>query len=96
MSVRPVAVVAVTRTPRVDAAARARLARRGRLLAWAGNAWHLVEFAIALAAGIAASSVALIGFGLDSLIELAAGSVIVWLLAASGSSRRPPSAAHSG
>ncbi len=81
MSARPVPLVVVSRAPRLDAVERARLVRRGRTLAWAGNAWHLVEFAIAFAAGLAASSVALIGFGLDSLIELAAGSVIVWLLA---------------
>ena len=55
------------------------LERRARLLAWTGNAWHLVEFAIALGAGIAAGSVALVGFGIDSLIELLAGGVIVWL-----------------
>jgi divalent metal cation (Fe/Co/Zn/Cd) transporter len=61
------------------AAQRARLARRARLLAWGGNAWHLVEFAIALGAGIAASSVALVAFGIDSLIEVAAGGVVVWL-----------------
>jgi divalent metal cation (Fe/Co/Zn/Cd) transporter len=58
---------------------RAALERRAKLLAWGGNAWHLVEFAIALAAGVAAGSVALIGFGLDSLIELAAGGVVIWL-----------------
>src|SRR5689334_2174022 len=73
-------LLAVTRAGRMDPALRARLARRGRVLAWAGNAWHVAEFAIALAAGIAASSVALVGFALDSLIELAAGLVIVWLL----------------
>src|SRR5207253_2830292 len=58
---------------------RARLERKARVLAWSGNAWHVVELAVALAAGFAAGSVALIGFGFDSLIELAAGSVIVWL-----------------
>jgi divalent metal cation (Fe/Co/Zn/Cd) transporter len=58
---------------------RARLEQRAKLLAWAGNGWHLVEFAIALAAGIAAGSVALIGFGLDSLIEVAAAGVVIWL-----------------
>jgi divalent metal cation (Fe/Co/Zn/Cd) transporter len=58
---------------------RARLERRAKLLAWAGNGWHLVEFAVALAAGIAAGSVALIGFGLDSLIEVAAAGVVIWL-----------------
>jgi divalent metal cation (Fe/Co/Zn/Cd) transporter len=58
---------------------RARLQRRARLLAWGGIGWHFIEFAIALAAGIAASSIALIGFGADSLIEALAGFVVVWL-----------------
>jgi divalent metal cation (Fe/Co/Zn/Cd) transporter len=58
---------------------RARLERRARWLAWGGNAWHVVEFAIAIGAGIAAGSIALIGFGADSLVEALAGSVIVWL-----------------
>jgi divalent metal cation (Fe/Co/Zn/Cd) transporter len=49
------------------------------MLAWGGNAWHVAEFAIALGAGIAAGSIALVGFGIDSLIELLAGSVVVWL-----------------
>src|SRR6185503_16074143 len=60
-------------------ARRAQLERRAKLLAWGGNAWHLVEFAIAVGAGIAASSVALVAFGIDSLIEVAAGGVVVWL-----------------
>jgi divalent metal cation (Fe/Co/Zn/Cd) transporter len=63
------------------AEARARLVRRARWLAWGGNAWHVAEFAIAVGAGLAASSVALVGFGLDSLIEVAAGTTIAWLLA---------------
>jgi hypothetical protein len=58
---------------------RARLERRARLVAWTGNGWHLVEFTIALAAGIAAGAVALVGFGLDSLIEVAAARVVIWL-----------------
>lgn len=58
---------------------RVRLERRAKQLAWGGNAWHLVEFGIAVGAGVVAGSVALIGFGADSLIEFAAGSVIVWL-----------------
>jgi len=58
---------------------RARLERRAKLLAWVGNGWHLIEFAIAVGAGIAAGSVALIGFGADSLIEALAAFVILWL-----------------
>ena len=60
-------------------AERRRLERRARLLAWGGIAWHVVEFAIALGAGIAAGSIALIGFGADSLVEAFAGLVVVWL-----------------
>jgi divalent metal cation (Fe/Co/Zn/Cd) transporter len=62
----------------VDTGERARLERRARLLAWGGNAWHIVEFAIAVGAGVAAGSIALVGFGVDSLIEVAAGLTIVW------------------
>ena len=62
-----------------SASARARLEHRARLLAWGGIAWHFVEFAIALAAGVAAGSIALIGFGADSLIETLAGFVVLWL-----------------
>jgi len=58
---------------------RERLERRARMLAWGGIAYHFVEFAIAIAAGIAASSIALIGFGADSLIEALAGFVVLWL-----------------
>jgi divalent metal cation (Fe/Co/Zn/Cd) transporter len=72
------AVTITTSQPRLAAAERARLERRARLLAWGGNAWHVAEFAFALAAGIAANSIALIGFGIDSLIEVLAGGVVVW------------------
>jgi divalent metal cation (Fe/Co/Zn/Cd) transporter len=58
---------------------RERLMRRARALALGANLWHVIEFAIAVGAGVAAGSIALIGFGLDSLVEVAAGTVIVWL-----------------
>ena len=64
---------------RLPSEERAHWERRARMLAWGGNAWHFVEFAIAVGAGIAAGSVALIGFGIDSLIESLAAFVIVWL-----------------
>ena len=59
--------------------ARRRLECRARLLAWGGIAWHVVEFGVAIGAGIAAGSIALIGFGADSLVEALAGFVVVWL-----------------
>jgi divalent metal cation (Fe/Co/Zn/Cd) transporter len=58
---------------------RQRLVRRARLLAWGGIAYHVVEFAVALGAGVAAGSIALIGFGADSLVEALAGLVVLWL-----------------
>ena len=55
--------------PLLPTAERARLERRVKQFAWGGNAWHLVEFAVAVAAGVVADSVALVGFGIDSLID---------------------------
>jgi divalent metal cation (Fe/Co/Zn/Cd) transporter len=69
------------RRPALQPVDRARLARKARLLAWAGVGWHVVEFGIAVVAGLAASSIALIGFGVDSAIEALAGLVVVWLFA---------------
>jgi divalent metal cation (Fe/Co/Zn/Cd) transporter len=63
---------------RLPDAERQRLESRARFLAWGGLAWHFVEFAIAVGAGIAAGSVALVAFGADSLIEAFAGFVVVW------------------
>jgi divalent metal cation (Fe/Co/Zn/Cd) transporter len=60
---------------------RVRLVRRARFLAWVGLGWHAVEAGVAIAAGVIAGSVALVGFGADSLIELAAGLVVLWRLA---------------
>jgi len=57
---------------------RLRLARRARLLSWLSLAWMTVEGAVAILAGIAAGSIALIGFGIDSAIEGFASVVIVW------------------
>lgn len=65
-------------TRRLPPTERVRLERRARLLAWGGNAWHAAEFGIALAAGVAAGSVALVGFSIDSLIEVGAAAVIIW------------------
>jgi cation diffusion facilitator family transporter len=42
--------------------------------------WNVIEGVIAIAAGVYAGSIALIGFGLDSYIEVASGSVLIWRL----------------
>ncbi|MFG3494749.1 cation transporter [Streptomyces sp. NPDC047928] len=58
------------------------LARRIRLLVAATIAYNLVEAAVALTAGTMASSTALIGFGLDSLIEVSSAAAVAWQFSA--------------
>jgi divalent metal cation (Fe/Co/Zn/Cd) transporter len=62
---------------------RRKLERQGRLLARGGIGYHVVEAAVAVGAGLAAGSIALIGFGADSLIESLAGFVVLWLFTGS-------------
>lgn len=57
---------------------RAGLERRIRLLVGATIAYNLVEAAVALTAGTRASSSALIGFGLDSVIEVSSAAAVAW------------------
>jgi len=63
---------------RFDEARYRRLAKRARTLSWLSLAWMTVEGGVALAAGVVASSIALVGFGLDSAIEGFASVIIVW------------------
>jgi hypothetical protein len=63
LPVLPMASAAPVRSTGVE---REGLVRRARVLAWIGLGWHFVEAAIAMAAGIAAGSIALIGFGADA------------------------------
>jgi hypothetical protein len=54
------------------------LTGRVKLLSWLSLVWMTVEGAVAIAAGIVAGSIALIGFGLDSAIEGFASVIIIW------------------
>lgn len=65
-------------TPTAVSRQRQRLGRRAQLLAAASVTYNLVEAAVAIAAGTAAGSIALVGFGLDSLVEVSSGLVILW------------------
>ena len=62
----------------LGADARARLGRRAQWLAGASVSYNAVEAVIAIAAGAAAGSAALVGFGLDSIVEVSSGLVILW------------------
>jgi divalent metal cation (Fe/Co/Zn/Cd) transporter len=71
--------MSVTRTNGVlTAAQRTRLGRRAQLLAGASVTYNVVEAVVAIAAGVVAGSVALIGFGLDSVVEVSSGLIILW------------------
>ena len=73
----PVAAPAVA-DARFDEREYRRLAGRVKLLSWLSLAWMTAEGAIAVTAGVLAGSIALIGFGLDSVIEGLASVVIIW------------------
>lgn len=62
----------------LTAVRRQQLGRRARLLAGASVAYNVIEAVIAVAAGVVAGSVALVGFGLDSVVEVSSGLIILW------------------
>jgi divalent metal cation (Fe/Co/Zn/Cd) transporter len=61
-----------------DAGERRRLGRRARLLAGASVTYNVIEAVVAIGAGLVAGSVALVGFGLDSMVEVSSGLIILW------------------
>lgn len=61
-----------------DAEDRRRLGRRAQVLAGASVIYNLVEACVAITAGVVAGSVALVGFGLDSVVEVSSGLIILW------------------
>lgn len=65
MSSQPVQLQA--RKP-LKASERQKLIRRAKFLVWLGLGWHSLDAAISIVAGIIAGSIALIGFGTDSLL----------------------------
>lgn len=65
-----------------------RLRRRGFWLEYASMAWMTAEAAVAITAGVIASSIALVGFGLDSVIEFFAAAIVVWQLRGEGRETR--------
>jgi divalent metal cation (Fe/Co/Zn/Cd) transporter len=75
-------LTAIQQQQRLEPPARSeqwlRAPRQARLLSWLSLAWMGAEGGIAIAAGVMAGSIALIGFGIDSAIEGLASVVIVW------------------
>ena len=71
-----------------DDPVRHALLRRGFALEYATLAWNVIGIVVLAIAAVAARSVALAGFGLDSLIEIGASTVVLWELAGSGEDRQ--------
>jgi divalent metal cation (Fe/Co/Zn/Cd) transporter len=70
----------VVTTGAADPEQQQALTRKARTLTHLGLGWHVIEASVAIVAGVVAGSVALIGFGADSVIEAAAGLVVLWLV----------------
>lgn len=71
----------------MDPQTRAAALRRALRLEYFSLTWNFLETFVGLAAGIAAGSVALIGFGLDSVVEASSAAVLIWRLRHEGSAR---------
>lgn len=71
-----------------DDAGRAALLRRGFALEYATLGWNVAGIVVLALAAVAARSVALAGFGLDSLIEIGASTVVIWELGGTGEDRQ--------
>lgn len=62
----------------LDEATKLLLGRRATMLAGLSVTYNVVEAVIAITAGVVAGSVALVGFGLDSVVEVSSGLIILW------------------
>lgn len=77
---------ATTASP-AGSAERAGLVRRGLALEYLTVGWNVVEGVVAVLAAVAAGSVALLGFGIDSFVEMTSGLVLIWRLRAERTAR---------
>jgi hypothetical protein len=64
------------------------LVRRGLALEWSTLGWNVAGIVVLAFAAITARSVALAGFGLDSLVEIGASTVVIWELSGTGAERQ--------
>ncbi len=67
---------------------RSLLALRGRRLEYFTIGWNSIEGLVAVAAGMVAGSVSLVGFGVDSFIEVASGSALLWRMSMDADTHR--------
>lgn len=65
-----------------EAISRSQYLRRGVWLEYFTIGWNSLEAVVAIGAGLLAGSIALVGFGLDSIIEVVSGTILLWRLRA--------------
>jgi divalent metal cation (Fe/Co/Zn/Cd) transporter len=62
--------------------------RRGRSLEYFTVVWNSIEGLVAVATGVIAGSISLLGFGIDSFVEVASGSVLLWRMSVDADAHR--------
>src|SRR5574341_91079 len=67
---------------------RQALAHRGKRLEYFTLVWNSLEGVVAVVAGALAGSISLVGFGVDSFIEVTSGAALLWRMSAEGDERR--------
>ena len=67
---------------------RQAVARRGKQLEYFTIAWNSLEGLVAVVAGVLAGSISLVGFGIDSFIEVTSGSVLLWRMSVDADVRK--------
>jgi divalent metal cation (Fe/Co/Zn/Cd) transporter len=78
LNVQPVRITTPPSAWTTDPEQRRKLGLRAQWLAGASVTYNLIEAVVAITAGLVAGSVALVGFGLDSVVEVSSGLIILW------------------
>jgi divalent metal cation (Fe/Co/Zn/Cd) transporter len=76
--------------PAIDTLERPAAVLRGRRLEYFTVVWNTLEGLVAVVAGIVAGSISLVGFGIDSFIEVTSGSVLLWRISVDSDVHRRP------
>ena len=67
---------------------RQAIARHGKRLEYFTIAWNSLEALVALVAGVRAGSISLVGFGIDSFVEVTSGTVLLWRMSVDADARK--------
>jgi divalent metal cation (Fe/Co/Zn/Cd) transporter len=76
--------------PAIETLERPAAVLRGRRLEYFTVVWNTLEGLVAIVSGIVAGSISLVGFGIDSFIEVTSGSVLLWRMSVDSDVHRRP------